>query len=104
MVITSYGIYGKEVIMVIYSYGDDDCPKLSCLPEEGGSEGGGGRSGRSMKGRSNRNSDARCGRSQSSISVRGVGCDEQEMTWMVVWGSTSQEGQREPGIRYILSR
>ena len=58
-----------------------------------GSGGGvGGRDGRSKKGRTDRNSNARCGRYHTSSSVRGVGCEEQEKTWTVVWGSNPQEG------------
>ena len=51
-----------------------------------------GRSRKSNKVRSNRNSDVRCGRSHRSILVRGVGWEEQEKTWMVVWGSNPEEG------------
>ena len=36
------------------------------------------------KGRLDRNSDARHGRSHRSNSVRGVGSEEQEKTWTVV--------------------
>ena len=43
--------------------------------------------GRSKKGRPDRNSDARRKRSHRLNSVRGVGCEEQENTWTVVWGS-----------------
>ena len=35
---------------------------------------------------------------------QGVGCEEQDKTWMVVWGSTPQDGQRGQGISSILSR
>ena len=43
-------------------------------------------------------------RSHRSDSVRGVECEEQEMTWMVVWGANPQEGQRGLGTSPILSR
>ena len=59
--------------------------------------------GRPKKGRSNRKSDARRGRSHRSNSFRGDGCEEQEKTWTVVWGSTPQERQRRLGISPILS-
>ena len=68
-----------------------------------GLRGEGGRSGRSKKGRLDRNSDARCGRSYRSNSVRGVGYEEQEKTWMVVFGTNPQEGQRGLGAIPILS-
>ena len=55
---------------------------------------GEGTGGRSKKGRPNRNSDVRCGHSHRTLSVRGVGCKEQEKTMIVVWGSTPQKGQR----------
>ena len=72
------------------------------LTEEGGSGGiGRGRSGRSKNRRSNRNSDARHGRSHRSNLVRGIGCEELKKTWK---GSNSQEGQRGHGISPILSR
>ena len=48
------------------------------------SGGGGGRDGRSKKGRIDGNSDARRGRSHRSNSVRDVGMEEQEKTWTVV--------------------
>ena len=57
-----------------------------------------------MEGRSDRNFDARRGRSHNSTSVRDVGCDEQEKTRTVVWGSTPVEGQRGLGIGPTLSR
>ena len=38
------------------------------------------------------------------VSVRGVGSVEQQKTWTVVRGSTSQEGQRGLGISTIFSR
>ena len=50
---------------------DDDCHLLSCPPRVGG---------KSKNGRTDRNSDSKCGRSQTSNSVRGVGCEEQEKT------------------------
>ena len=68
----------------------------------GGSEGGGG--GRSKKGKIDRMSDARHGRSHRSNSVRGVGCEEQEKIWTVILGSTTQEGQRGLEISPIISR
>ena len=43
------------------------------------------------------------GISNRSLSVRGVGCEDQEYTWMVIWGSILQEGQRELGISPIIS-
>jgi len=49
---------------------------------------------RSKRGRIDRNSDARRGRSHRFNSVRGVGCKEQEKTWTVVWGPNPQQGQR----------
>ena len=49
---------------------------------------------RSKKGRFDRDSEARRGRSHRSNSVRGVGCEEQEKTWTVVFGSAPQEEQR----------
>ena len=58
----------------------------------------------SKKERSDRNSDARRGRSNISNSVRDVGCKEQEKTWTVVWDFITQEGQRGLGIYPILSR
>ena len=57
--------------------------------KEGGDR---GRCGLSKEGRPNRNSDARRGRSYMSFSVKGVGCEEKEKTYMVLWNSTSQEG------------
>ena len=42
-------------------------------------------------------SDARCGRSHKSNSVRGVGCEEREKIWTVVWSTNPQEGQRGYG-------
>ena len=66
--------------------------------------GGGGRGGRSKKERTKRNSDARRGRSHRSNSVRGVGSEEQQKTWMMVWGTIQQEGQRELGTSPILLR
>ena len=53
-------------------------------PEKGGSGEGGGRGGVSMKGMTDRSSDARRGRSHRSYSVRDVGCEDQEKTWTVV--------------------
>ena len=50
----------------------------SLVRQEVAQGGGGGRGGRSKKGRLDRNSDTRRGRSHRSNSVRGVGCDEQE--------------------------
>jgi len=58
---------------------------------------------RRKKRRSDRNSDARRRRSHRSNSGRGVGCEEKEKPWTVVWGSTPQEGQRGLGIISILS-
>ena len=49
---------------------------------------------RSKKGRTDRNSDTRRGRSHRSNSVKAVGCETQEKTWTVVWGINPQEGQR----------
>jgi len=46
--------------------------------KEGAQRERGGRGGRSKKGRTDRNSDARCGRTYSFNSVNGVGCEEQE--------------------------
>ena len=71
---------------------------------QGGGEGGGGRVRRSKKWRSNRNSDVRRRRSDRSISVKSVGCEEQEKIWTMVWGSTPQERQRGLGISPVLSR
>ena len=68
----------------------------------GGSEGGGG--GRSKKGKIDRMSDARHGRSHRSNSVRGVGCEEQEKTWTLMWGYNPQEWQMWLGTSPILSR
>ena len=45
--------------------------------------------------RIDKNFDARHGRSHRSNSVRGFGCEEQEITWTVVWDTNPQEGQRE---------
>ena len=78
----------------IFQIHNDSCPQLSCPSGEGGSGGGGGRGGKSKMGRLDRNSDNRLGHSHMSNSVRGVGYEEQEKTWMVVWGSNPQEGQR----------
>ena len=36
--------------------------------------------------------------------VRDVGFEQQEETWMVVWGSTPQQGERGLGISPVLSR
>ena len=83
--------------LTLHRKNDDICPWLSC-PLEG--EGSGG--GRSNKGRLDRNSDARRGLSPRSNSVRCVGCEEQEKTWMVVWGTNLQEGQRGLGTSPIL--
>ena len=47
---------------------------------------------------------ARRGRSHRSNSVRGVGCEEQEKRWTVMWGNNPQEGQRGLGTSPILSR
>ena len=74
------------------------------LPEKVGSGGRGGKGGKSKNGRTDRNSDVRRGRSHRSNSVRGVGCEEQEKTWMVVLGTNPQEGQRGLGTSPILSR
>ena len=54
-----------------------------------------GRGGRSKRGKLDRNFDARRGHSHRSNSVRGVGCEEQEKTWTVVWGTNPQEGYRD---------
>ena len=51
----------------------------------------------SKKMRPNRNSDIRCGCSHRSLSVRGVGCEEQEKTWTVVRGFSSAPGCRMRG-------
>ena len=48
-----------------------------------------------VEGWSNRISDARRGRSHRFFSVKGAGCEEQEKTWTVVWGSTLQDGQTD---------
>ena len=48
--------------------------------QEAFSGGGVGRGRRSKKGRPNRNSDARRGRSHRSLSERGVVCEKQEKT------------------------
>ena len=56
------------------------------------------------KGRTDKNSDPRRGRSHWSNLVRDIGYEEQEKTWTEVWGSTLLEGQRELGIGPILSR
>ena len=80
---------------------DDDCPDLFCPLEGEGS--GAGRGGRSKKEMPNRNSDVRCERSHRSLSVRDVGY-EPKKTWTVVWGSTTQEGQRRLESSPILSR
>ena len=87
----------------VIDHDNDICLQLFCPLEGGGSRGGGGRGGRSKMGRLDRNSDARCGRSYRSNSVRGVGCEEQEKTW-VVWGANPQEGQMGLGTSPILSR
>ena len=73
-------------------------PNSHARQKKRGSGGRGERSGRLKKGRPNSNSDARRGRSHKSISVRDVGCEEQEKTWTVVWGfhSTGRtEGARD---------
>ena len=74
-------------------------PQLSCLLEGRGS-------GKwEIKAReTKRNSDVRRGRSHKSLTLRGVGCEGQEKTWTMVWGSTLQEGQRGLGDSPILSR
>ena len=38
-----------------------------------------------------------------SDSVRGMGCEEKEKTWTVVWGSNPQEGQRGLGLIVLSS-
>ena len=48
---------------------------------------------RSKKGRTNRNNDIRCGHSHRSLSVMSVECEEQEKTWMVIWGSLHKKGR-----------
>ena len=79
-------------------------PNYLARQKEGFQREGGGRGGRSKKERPERNSDARRGHSHRSLSVRGVGCEKQEKTWTVVWGSIPQERQRRLGISLILSR
>ena len=59
---------------------------------------------RLKKGRIDRNSDARCGHSHKSNSIRGVECEEQEKTWTVVFGTNPQEGQTGMETSPILSR
>ena len=59
---------------------------------------------RSIKGWSNRKSDARRGCSHRSISVRGIGCEGQDKIWTVVWGFTPHEGWRGLRISPTLSR
>ena len=59
---------------------------------------GGGRN--SKKWRTDRDSEAKRGRSHRSNSVRGVGLEEQEKTWTVVWDTNPQEGL---GTNPILS-
>ena len=61
------------------------------------------RSRKSKKWRPKRNSDARHGRFDRSLSVRGSGYEWQYKIWTEVWGSTPQEGQRRLGISHILS-
>ena len=51
-----------------------------------------------------RNSDAKHGRYKRSNSVRGVGCEDQQKTWTVVWGTSPQKRQRGLGTSPILSR
>ena len=48
------------------------------------------------------NTRSRC--SYMSNLVRGVGCEEQEKTWTVVWGKNPLEEQRGLGSSPILSR
>ena len=74
----------KGVTMITPKY-------LSCPPEEGGS--GRGRGGRSKKGRTDSNSNTRCEHSERSNSNKGIGCEEQEKVYTVVWGSIPQEGR-----------
>ena len=65
-------------------------PLTPCPSEVRGSqeeEGGGRRAG--STGTPTPDADAPIGRS-----VRGVGCEEQEKTWTVVWETNPQEGQR----------
>ena len=64
---------------------------LSCPPEGGGS--GGGEGERLKKGTTDKNSNARIGHSERSNSIRGVGCEEQEKIYTVVWSSIPQEGR-----------
>ena len=59
---------------------------------------------RSKKGRLDKNSEARRGRSHRSNSVRDVGCGEHEKTWTVVWGTNPREGQMGLETSHILSR
>ena len=50
-----------------------------------------------QKERVQREEEVKKGRTNSSHrsnSVKGVGCEEQEKTWTVEWGSTAREGQR----------
>ena len=76
----------------------------SLVRQKEGLRGGRARGGRSKKGMTDRNSDARSEDSHRSNSVRGIGCEEQEKTWTVVWGSNPHEVQRGLGIGPILSR
>ena len=73
------------------------CQKEGVREEEEEETGGRGKEGPT-------GTHARRGRSHRSNSVRGVGCEELEKSWTVVWGSTPQEGQRRQGTCPILSR
>ena len=69
----------------------------------GGSGGGRWIGGTLKKGREDRNSAVRPGRSHRSRGRKGVGWEGQENTWDVVWGAVWQEGQLGSSARPILS-
>ena len=80
--------------LFLHWYDDDDYMPLTLMPVKigGSGEGGGG------------NSIVRRGRSHKCLSVKEVGCEEQDKTWMVELGSPPQEGQRELRVSHILSQ
>ena len=43
--------------------------------------------------------DASCGRSHRSNSVMGVGCEEEEKIWTVVWGVLSSHARNRGSYR-----
>ena len=49
-------------------------------------------------------SAARPGRSQRSLTTRGVGWEGQEKRWAGRWSDTLHEGQRESGALLTLCR